>query len=63
MVDLEKRTINLRGKLYPITRFDVWWHVEGLGLFEDLESAMKLNLPVHAVSVAIGSDDMYEVLS
>jgi len=63
MVDLEKRTIVMHGKPYPIVRFDVWWDVEGLGLYSNLDEAMKMDRPVRAVSVAVGQDTMYEVLS
>jgi hypothetical protein len=63
MVDLERRQIVLRGRSYPVTRFDVWWHAEGLGLYADLQEALEQNRPVQPVSVAIGPDAMYEVMS
>lgn len=53
----------MHGKPYPIVRFDVWWDVEGLGLYSNLDEAMKMDRPVRAVSVAVGQDTMYEVLS
>lgn len=41
MVNLELREIQLGGKVYPITSFEVWWFLPGKGLFRDMDEAVN----------------------
>lgn len=42
MVNLGLREIQLGDKTYPITSFEVWWFLPGLGLYRNMDDAVNL---------------------
>lgn len=62
MINLKNQTIELHGRGYPIEKYQVWWAVEGYGLFDSLEQALSFGQPVQSIPVAVASSGMYEVL-
>lgn len=61
MVLLKERKIKLRGKVYDIEAFEVWWHVEHFGLFDKIEDALEHGAICTPIPVAV-SKDMYEIV-
>lgn len=64
MVNLGARTIQLGGKEYPITSFEVWWFLPGLGLFKNMDDAVnqKGGSMIIPTPVAVSNHGMYEVI-
>lgn len=65
MVDLEKKLIKLKGQVYAIASFEVWWLLEGMGLCTTLEEALetskeKGNIGLRPVPVAVSAEGVYE---
>lgn len=70
MINLKDRTIQIRDKVYPIIKFDVWFRTP-VGLTADLELAVRRCeecdfdpiMTIVAVPVAVGPDSIYEELT
>lgn len=64
MIDPIEGYIKIGDKKEPISRYEVWWAVPGVGLFPDLEEALEnaKGKPLITTPVAIGGGGLYEVL-
>lgn len=62
MVCLGTHSIRLGDKTYPIMRVEVWWIVEGKGLYPNLEDALAVSGSVCPCPVAVAENGIYEVL-
>lgn len=62
MINIKTQSIHLFGNTYPIKEYQVWWAVEGLGLFDNLEEALSFGRPVQSMPIAYASNGIYEVL-
>ncbi len=67
MINLVDKTIVLAGKTHTGVTFQVWWALEGLGLFATLDDAMKdLNpelanlVNLRPVTMAVAEDGFYK---
>jgi hypothetical protein len=64
MIDFMNKVIRRAGDEYSIIRFEVWWHVETLGLCTTLDEALEVagdQLAIRPISVAV-AETTYEVL-
>lgn len=62
MVCLETHSIRLGDKSYPIIRIEVWFVVEGKGLFTTMLGALDVSHVIAPAPVAISENGIYEVL-
>ena len=60
MIDYVNNEIRLRGKAEKITGFQVWWDVEGKGLYSEISEALKVGGSMRPVPVAV-SETLFEV--
>lgn len=69
MVDLLENVIILRGRREQIKTFEVWWELEGLGLFQNMKQMAETPVvgeirgsrAMRPVPVAV-SETLYEIL-
>lgn len=60
MIDLVRKKIIIRDKEYDITKTEVWWNIDGLGLIQNLDQLKQYvteNIRINPVPVAISETE------